>query len=59
MKVTALVVWPVNVEIEVSEFDNTSEDLIRERLFDIAREQWEGSIIQPIIQDCSNQNLID
>jgi len=57
MKVTALVVWPVSVEIEVP--DGTSEDGIKELLKDAAGYSLECDTIKPIIQDCSIETLID
>ena len=57
MKVTALVVWPTSVEIEVP--DGTSEDEIKELLKDAGGYSLGCYTIKPIITDCSIETLID
>lgn len=57
MVVTALVVWPISVQIEVP--DGTDEEDIREKLLEIARDEFEGFTIKPVIQDCSVESLIE
>lgn len=50
MIVTALVVWPISVRIEVA--DETNEEDIRQKLLDIAGDIITSFTIRPIIQDC-------
>ena len=57
MKVTALVVWPVSVEVDVP--DETNEEEISRLLKDAAGYSLECDTIKPLIQECSIETLID
>ena len=65
MTITALVVWPISITLEIDDdrlFDLSKDEqleFIREELLDNAGDILANSTIHPIIQDCSNSDLID
>jgi len=56
MKVTALYVWSASVEVEVP--DNATDEEQRKALDDAAM-KVELDFKNPVIHECSNENLID
>ena len=55
--VTATVIYPVYVSVEVDELEN--EDDIQERIVNKADKDFEVSTIKPIIHECSMSELIE
>ena len=63
MKVTALVVWPTTVEVEIPDKElavlskDNQEGLIREKLLNAAGDMLNTTTIRPVIQECSIPTL--
>lgn len=60
MKVTATVIWPVTVEVELTEDEIHSEEkLAVTKILKAAEGILNLTTVNPIIHDCSDPTLID
>lgn len=60
MKVTATVIWPVTVEVELTEEEiHGEENLAVEKILKTAEGILNATTVKPIIHECSDPTFID
>lgn len=67
MKITAQVIYPVSVSIDVPSFNGyidpkyqpKYQEIVKNRILEEAEQIINTSTIKPIIHDCNNPDLID
>lgn len=60
MKVTATVIWPVTVEVELTEQEIHSEDnLAVAKILKTAEGVLNTTTVKPVIHDCSDPTFIE
>lgn len=57
--ITATVVYPVYVTVDIPVKEYLDDEEIREMILDEADRLFDSSSITPLIHECSNEDLID